>query len=40
MGGHPLEGATRQGRNWGLFLVLGLCLEFWIVVTTVAAQNL
>ncbi len=35
------DGGTRQpSRNWGLFLVLGLCLEFWIVVTTAVTQNL
>ena len=29
---HPL--------NWGLLLALGLCLEFWIIVTTVATETL
>jgi hypothetical protein len=35
-----LEGSRQPGRNWGLFLLLGLCVEFWIAVTTVVAQSL
>jgi hypothetical protein len=35
-----LFNAGEQPRhNWGLFVLLGLCLEFWIVVTTVVAEN-
>jgi hypothetical protein len=26
--------------NWGLLGALGLCLEFWIIVTTAVTQNL
>jgi hypothetical protein len=28
------------GRNWGFFLALGLCVGFWIIVTTAVAQAL
>jgi len=35
-----LDEGTPQPRNWGLLLLLGLCAEFWIVVTTTVAQNL
>ena len=34
-----LVGSRQAGRNWGLFLLLGLCVEFWVIVTTEAAQN-
>jgi hypothetical protein len=26
--------------NWGLLVLLGLCMEFWIIVTTAVAENL
>jgi hypothetical protein len=35
-----LEGSRQPGRNWGLFLMLGLCVEFWIVATTAVAAHL
>ena len=34
------DGRGESGRNWGLLLLLGLCVEFWMVVTSVVAQNL
>lgn len=34
-----LEDGRQPGRNWGLFLALGLCLAFWIIVTTAVAEN-
>jgi hypothetical protein len=34
------EEDTRQPRNWGLLLVLVLCAEFWVIVTTAVAENL
>ena len=40
MDGHDVRGGGQQSRNWGLFLFLGLCIEFWIVVTTAVVQNL
>jgi hypothetical protein len=30
----------QPSHNWGLLLVLGFCVEFWIIVTTAVAQNL
>lgn len=40
MGGHRVHAGRQPGRNWGLFLLLGLCVEFWIVVSTIVAENL
>ena len=40
MGGHLAHVGRKPARNWGLFLMLGLCVEFWIVVTTAVTQNL
>jgi hypothetical protein len=40
MGGHPLGGERQQGHNWGLFLMLVLCTEFWIAVTTAVAHQI
>jgi hypothetical protein len=38
---HVHEGDARQPpHNWGLLLLLGLCAEFWIIVTTAVAENL
>jgi hypothetical protein len=37
---HFDEGTRQPRLNWGLFLMLGLCAEFWIVVTTTVAENL
>jgi hypothetical protein len=36
---HPDAGGQPR-LNWSLLLALGLCVEFWIVVTTAVAQNL
>lgn len=30
----------QQGRNWIPFVLIGLCIEFWIVVSTVVAQSI
>jgi hypothetical protein len=30
----------QPSHNWGLLLLLGLCVEFWIIVTTAVAQSL
>ena len=35
---HLDEGSRQAGRNWGLFLLLALCVEFWIAVTTAVAH--
>ena len=35
-----LDEGTRQPRNWGLFLLLGLCAEFWVVVAKVVTEQL
>ena len=35
----PLDEATRQPKNWGLLLMVAICAEFWIVVTTTVAQK-
>jgi hypothetical protein len=40
MGGIAAHVGRKPARNWGLFLMLGLCVGFWIVVTTVVAENL
>ena len=40
MGGHRVDVVRKPPRNWGLLVLLGLCVEFWIVVTTTVAQNL
>jgi hypothetical protein len=40
MGGHRVHGGRQPARNWGLVLLLGLCVEFWIIATTVVAENL
>ena len=37
---HPLDEGTGPPRNWFLLLLLMLCAEFWIVVTTTVAENL
>ena len=39
---HPVRAQriNEPPRNWALIAVVGLCVEFWIVVTIVAAQNL
>jgi hypothetical protein len=34
-----LEGSRQASRNWGLFLLLVLCVEFWIAVTTAVAPH-
>ena len=26
--------------NWGFMLLLGVCVEFWVIMTTVVTQNL
>jgi hypothetical protein len=36
---HLDEGSRQPRLNWGLLLMLGLCVEFWIIVTTEVAQN-
>jgi hypothetical protein len=33
MVGQP-DGGGQACRNWGLLLVIGLCVEFWIVAAT------
>jgi hypothetical protein len=40
MGGHRVDVVRKPSRNWGLLVLLGLCVEFWIVVTTTLAQNI
>jgi hypothetical protein len=30
----------RPGLNWGLIGLVGLCVEFWIVVAGALAENL
>jgi hypothetical protein len=40
MARHLDEGTRQPGHNWTLVLVAGLCIEFWVVVTTAVAQNL
>jgi len=35
-----LDEGTRQPRNWGLLLMLALCGEFWIAVTTAVADRM
>ena len=37
---HRFDDGEQQGRNWMLFVLLGLCVEFWIVVSTVVAQSI
>ena len=37
---HPLDEAARQPPNWGLLLMLALCGEFWIAVTTAVADHI
>jgi pyridoxine/pyridoxamine 5'-phosphate oxidase len=39
---HPVARtrAAKEPRNWGLLLVVVLCLEFWLVMTSYLAQNL
>ena len=37
---HPLDEAAREPTNWGLLLMLAICAEFWVIVTTEVAQNL
>jgi hypothetical protein len=38
---HLHEGGARQpSYNWGFLLLLALCVEFWIIVTTAIAENL
>jgi hypothetical protein len=34
------DGGREPGLNWSLLLALGLCVEFWIIVTTAVAENL
>ena len=44
MGGHRVDVVRKPARkpalNWSLFVALGLCVEFWVIVTTAVAQNL
>jgi hypothetical protein len=40
MARHLDDGTRQPGHNWGLLLMLGLCVEFWIIVTTAVVQNL
>jgi len=37
---HFEEDARQPSFNWGLLLVLGLCAEFWVIVTAAVAENL
>jgi hypothetical protein len=37
---HLVEGARPRAPNWGLLLMVVLCVEFWIVVTSAVAQHL
>jgi hypothetical protein len=37
---HSDEGTQQPRLNWGLFLMLGLCVEFWIVAMTAVAHNI
>jgi hypothetical protein len=34
-----LSGRRQPARNWGLLLILVLCLEFWIAVATAVANH-
>jgi hypothetical protein len=36
---HPDIGG-KPPLNWSLLLALGLCVEFWIIVTTAVAESL
>ena len=40
MARHFDEGTLQPRLNWGLVVLLGLCVEFWIIVTTAVAENL
>ena len=41
MGGRAHAWQEQEGgRNWALFVMLGLCVEFLIIVTTAVAQAL
>jgi len=40
MGGHRVDGVRKPARNWGLFVLLGICVEFWVIVTATVTQNL
>ena len=40
MARHPGEGTWQPRLNWVLLLLLGLCIEFWIIVTTAVTENL
>ena len=35
-----LAGSRQTGPNWRLFLMLGLCVAFWVMVTTAVAEHL
>jgi len=39
MAPHP-DGGGQADLNWSLLLALGLCVEFWIVVTIAVTQTL
>jgi hypothetical protein len=39
MARHVADG-RQPSYNWGILILLGLCLEFWIIVTTAVAENL
>jgi hypothetical protein len=34
------RGGRRPSYNWGFLLLLGMAVEFWIILTTIVAQNL
>jgi hypothetical protein len=34
------DDGEQQGQNWLPFVLFGICVEFWIVVSTVVAQSI
>jgi hypothetical protein len=37
---HHLDRARPPARNWGLLLMLVLCVEFWIFVTNAISHSI
>jgi hypothetical protein len=37
---HLKDGQAAPTRNWALLLMVVLCLEFWMVVTTTVANHI
>ena len=36
----PLRESDARPYNWGLLLLLALCVEFWVILTTVVTEQL